>query len=97
MSAKEKDQIRIGPEVAPGAHLVTRRRGDDVRSAIIKRPKDGEAMSEGMEIVNISESGDDGWRDVRVLYRHGPAQVATPQYRAGYDRIFGKKPAVGLA
>lgn len=27
----------------------------------------------------------------------GPAQVATPAYRAGWDAIFGKKPAVGQA
>ncbi len=27
----------------------------------------------------------------------GPAQVATPRYREGYDRIFGKKKEVGLA
>jgi hypothetical protein len=27
----------------------------------------------------------------------GPAQVATPAYREGYDRIFGTKPAVGQA
>lgn len=32
-----------------------------------------------------------------VLPTSGPAQVATPAYRAGYDRIFGKKTAVGVA
>lgn len=28
---------------------------------------------------------------------HGPAQVASKEYREGYDRIFGTKPTVGKA
>ena len=34
---------------------------------------------------------------VQTATTTGPAQVATPAYRAGYDRIFGKKQKVGIA
>jgi hypothetical protein len=48
--------------------------------------------------VRVEEYEEDGWHDIETVYRvsDGPAQVATPAYRAGYDRIFGKK-EVGLA
>lgn len=29
--------------------------------------------------------------------KQGPVQVSTPAYRQGYDRIFGKKPVVGIS
>jgi hypothetical protein len=29
--------------------------------------------------------------------KSGPAQVATPAYRAGWEGVFGKKPVVGQA
>jgi hypothetical protein len=54
-------------------------------------------MLPGSEIAHISPEDSDGWHEVQTLYRNGPAQVATPKYREGYDRIFGKKPDVGLA
>jgi hypothetical protein len=62
--------------------------------------KDGDPIPEGAEIIRAGPEDDDGWRDVTTIYgeqRTGPAQVASPQYREGYDRIFGKKPEVGLA
>jgi hypothetical protein len=48
---------------------------------------------------------EDGWREAETLYSgpaqkaggDGPAQVATKEYREGYDRIFGKRGEVGLA
>ncbi len=91
-----KDQIRIGPELNDGRRVVIRRReGQDDELAAISKMKDGETLSEGAELIHIK--GDGEWKTVNVLYRHGPAQVATPSYRAGYDRIFGRKQPTGEA
>lgn len=40
----------------------------------------------------LCQRGEDG--RVRPVYRMkvGPAQVATEQYRGGWDRVFGKQP-----
>jgi hypothetical protein len=93
---KPRDQINLGPELAPGKRMAIRRRdGQEDEVSLISKMKDGEAVPAGAEIIHI-KPGDDEWHDVDVLYRSGPAQVATPRYREGYDRIFGKK-EVGLA
>ena len=41
--------------------------------------------------VEIIHYDDDGPQ------KSGPAQVATPAYRAGWEGVFGKKPVVGQA
>ena len=109
---KPKDQIRIGPEVAPGRRIAVRRCGDTIAVGTFVSMKDGQPIPEGAELIRLANKQDaDGWRDATVLYRNepeaelapleetrgsGPAQVATPAYRTGYDRIFGKQ-KVGLA
>lgn len=104
--SKQKDQVNIGPPIAPGVRAVARRRGDDITIGTFAEFKEGKPIAEGSEIMHVGAPDDEGWCDVDSLYRHGgearatsdgPPQVATPAYREGYDRIFGKKPAVGLA
>lgn len=94
-----KDRIR-----RRDGRVYTRRHSDGRTSEGILYPmQDGMPIPEGGELVDVSPPDDDGWQDVESLYKSdratsdGPAQVATPAYRAGYDRIFGKKPSVGLA
>jgi hypothetical protein len=61
--------------------------------------KDGQPIPEGAELIQVGAEDGEGWRDVTTVYkseRSGPAQVATPAYREGYDRIFGKQ-KMGLA
>jgi len=109
---KPKDQIQIGPEVSPGRRIAVRRRGDEVTVGTFGGMKEGRPIPEGAELVRVDPTCHDGWHDATVLYSHsalepepeeveethgsGPAQVATPAYREGYDRIFGKQ-KVGLA
>ena len=58
--------------------------------------KDGQPIPEGAELIQVGAEDSDGWRDVTTVYKSGPAQVATPAYREGYDRVFGKQ-KMGLA
>lgn len=98
MADNEKGKIKIGPEIAPGTHAAIRRDADGTeRTLSIRSAADGTPMSPNTEIALMSAEERDGWRDVQTVYRNGPAQVATPAYRDGYDRIFGKKPTVGEA
>jgi len=98
MADELKDQIRWGPQIGPDARVAIRRDADgNEREVLARQPGDGAPMLPGTEVVTVSPTCRDGWHDVETLYRHGPPQVATPKYREGYDRIFGKKPDVGLA
>lgn len=104
-----KDQMRLGPEIEPGHGAAVRRGADGkiVGFGTFTTVKDGQPIPEGVELIHVGAEDDDGWRDVTTLYgrepersapeRNGPAQVATPAYRNGYDRIFSKKREVGLA
>jgi len=100
MSKKKRDQILIGAETAPGQREAIRRYGDDVfEEGVFMEVKEGQPIPAGADFIDVKEPDAEGWSDVDVLYsnRSGPAQVTTPEYRKGHDRIFGKKQTVGLA
>lgn len=100
MNEKPKDQMRFGSEIEPGRGAAMRRSGNGVSFGTFAVMKEGQPIPEGAELVHVGASDDEGWRDVTTIYSHersGPAQVATPEYREGYDRIFGKKQKVGIA
>ena len=93
---KIKDQMRLSPD--GGAAM--RRNDGGLSFGTFVEMKEGQPIPEGAELVRLAPESEDGWRDVTSIYKRessGPAQVATPEYRAGYDRIFGKKQKVGLA
>ncbi len=98
---EKKEEISIGPAVGPDTHIALRRQGDEVREVLVRPLRDGTPIHEGTEIATMGNAREDAngatWRPLTSIYRHGPAQVATPSYRDGYDRIFGKKQKVGLA
>jgi len=82
--------IRDGEPLQPGEELVT-----------VGAPSGGYEEGRWHELTSIykrertsdnEQTSDDGERN-----QSGPPQVETPAYREGYDRIFGKKPSVGLA
>lgn len=90
--------------------MATRHHSDhSVENGYFSEAKDGKPIPPGAELVNIGPSNKTGWRpgesiyggrenpDTRRAASDGPAQVATPAYRDGYDRIFGKKATVGQA
>jgi len=91
---KTKDQMRLGHGAA------IRRQDGKLSVGTFVEVKEGQPIPEGYELIRVGAEGEDGWRDVTSIYggeRSGPAQVATPAYREGYDRIFGKKPVIGEA
>jgi len=95
----KKDEIQIGPEISPGVHLGLRRTPDGaVRKVTCMPSGDGVPLAPGSEVVDVEAASTDGWHKMTSLYKvPGPAQVATPAYREGYDRVFGKKQKAGLA
>ena len=56
-------------------------------------PTDGKALAPGRGLALISPD-DDGVHVVMedVVSPGGPAQVATPAYRSGWEQTFGSKP-----
>ena len=101
MKPKPTDEIRFGPEISPGVYSALRRQNGEIRRVVVSEAKEGAPLQSGREIAQVGEEENDGWYDLTSLYKlaagDGPAQVATPAYRAGHDRIFGKKQKVGIA
>lgn len=91
MSCDDKDLIMpIGP-LPDGRVLVSRHRPDhSEQMATIQPARDGVPMVEGQEYITASKvPRADGSYEVTGSYTHkGPAQVATPNYRDGWDRTF---------
>lgn len=99
MKDDEDDEILFGPEIAPGVRSALRRSPDgSIREVTCSPLKDGATLQPSSEIANVSKTSEGGWHKLTDVYKlSGPPQVATPRYREGYDRIFGKKQKVGLA
>lgn len=95
---KKKDKIWIGPQDETGQHRAVRDLGDgELQAAHFRVAKNGETVPPGSELVFLDpKQGNDGGYEVVASYKNGPAQVSTPAYRDGYDRIFGKQ-KTGLA
>ena len=88
------DRIQFEPN---GGALIEREDGERV-IGIVRPVEDGVPMAEGAELIESDGDTCGEWHTIRTLYKHsGPAQVATKEYREGYDRIFGAKRKVGLA
>jgi hypothetical protein len=88
----KKDQVRFESE----NHATIRRQDGRVEVGTFHEMREGQPMPDGAELVQIDYRPNSEWHDSKTLYKNGPSQVATPKYREGYDRIFGKK-EVGLA
>lgn len=77
-SSEKKDQIRIGPEIAPGKRATMRRRDDKISTGSFGGLKEGQPIPNGAEIISLGAPDPDGWHDVNVLYRHEEARAAAP-------------------
>lgn len=88
----KKDQVKFHSD----GHCALRRRDGNVEVGTFFEAHDGQPIPEGAELVQVDYNPRNEWHNAETLYKNGPAQVATPAYRDGYDRIFGKK-EVGLA
>lgn len=95
------DEICFGPEIEPGIRVAKRRCNGQIKHVKVAAVSDGEPIDPGSELATFDEQGrlEDGerWHTITSSYIHGPPQVATPAYRDGYDRIFGRKQEVGQA
>ncbi len=94
----DKEVLIPGPPI-PGGRVCLRHTADHKLAvgALVEVPE-GSPIPENAHVVE-QEDGvlKVGPSVAELKASHGPAQVATPAYREGHDRIFGKKPTVGLA
>lgn len=98
MHSDDKDgEIRFGAQVGEDAFMGVRRTEEAEEPILLRRLEDGAPVPPNSEVALINKECRDGWHTVKTLYRTGPAQVATPEYRDGWDRIFGGKQDVGAA
>ncbi len=94
MGCDNKDLITPVGVLADGRTIVSRHRPDhSVGMATIRPAPDGQSMSPGEELVTTRRRPD-GSIEIVDSYVHGaparsgPAQVATKDYRAGWERTF---------
>jgi hypothetical protein len=88
----KRDQVRFESD----NHATIKRQDGSVQFGTFDEMREGQPIPKGAELVQVDYHPENEWHNSETLYRNGPAQVATPAYREGYDRIFGKK-EVGLA
>ncbi len=103
---KETDVILLHAPTddGEGAKVLRARRGA-VEAGEVRPLKEGKPLGEGGEVVTLQPRPDAPCVcDVKVAYERtprrsstGPAQVATPTYRAQWERIFGKARPAGPA
>lgn len=85
-----KDFVQVvGPGPSPGSRLVLRHKPNHELEAAEARPvKEGQPIPDGSIVIGPPEA--DGRRPVIATIGHaGPAQVASDEYRDGWERIFG--------
>jgi len=98
--AKPEDVVVLGPELPDArGRLVLRKRGEQIEAGALRPSEEGKPIAH--ELVKLSPREGEEIYDVEVLYdgrpkpvedaRSGPAQVATDDYRAGWNRLFGKR------
>lgn len=87
---KRTDELTVGPEVEGGGRMFARCNENGVSVGTMSVAEDGKPLSEGSELVRLTHIENNRYQ-VEHLYSHGPAKVASEEYRNGWDRIFGKK------
>jgi hypothetical protein len=83
----ERDEFHI-KTITPIGTFGIRKKGDEEMPGVLSN---GEQI-EGERVAVTPRADDPRVLDLRPTYAtaKGPAQVATTEYRQGYDRIFGK-------
>jgi hypothetical protein len=102
-SAEDFDVVLLhGPTDDGGGSKVLRARPGRIEAGEVRPVAEGRPLAPGGEVVRLEQRTDaKALYDVHVDYkvpdadaeppssRSGPAQVATPAYRASWDRTFG--------
>lgn len=93
------DFIDLGPELAPEHYAAVRERGGATEPIVVRKVREGESLTDDALVLEKTDHPNRfAVTEVRALRAgHGPAQVASPQYRENFDRIFGGKQEVGQA
>lgn len=90
----------MGPPVGGDIFPFIRHRSNCTTEAgFVKQAKEGEPLYDGAVLLE-PRGQEPGAFNVVSTYKaqkSGPAQVATNEYREGYDRIFGGSQPVGQA
>lgn len=90
----------MGPPVENGLRPYVRHCSDcSAQTGFVKKVENGEPLYDGAVLLE-SRPGEPGAFNVLSTYKaekSGPAQVATKDYRDGWDRIFGGSTVVGQA
>ena len=93
-SCDNKDIIRPIQPMPDGRTLVERHRpGHTTELAYVEPPQDGKVLAPGEEIATTRARGDGTHEIVDSYVRPGgkPAQVATEEYRNGWQRTFSSR------
>ncbi len=98
-----EDVVHLGPELEDGGHPYVRHHPDgSVRGGVLRLAAEGMPLYDGAlqlrhrgpgPIFNVTNEYK---REVAQPECPGPAKVATPAYRTGWDNIFGNR-TVGQA
>ena len=100
--AAKKDDVALVIGATPDGETlgVLRKRGERVEPALVRRAVEGQPIQG--ELIRMKPREEPLLYDVDVVYdpseasddegdADGPAQVANPRYRKGWDRVFKKK------
>ena len=94
MSDEGEDVIKPICDHGDGSFTVERHRNGETELGVLQTGVEGRPIPPGVELLDISRRGDTDTYDARVMYKmaggNGPAQVATPKYKAGWDAVFSK-------
>ena len=82
--------VPLGPCEEGGFHVAAVKDGEIVAVNRGTFVKDGEPIHEGMDYYAVDSKNGKVVDSFRL--DSGPARVATPKYRNGWDAVFGKKP-----
>lgn len=84
--------VALGPEVAPSVRQCHFELADGSDGyGYVRKPQEGAPMRPGERLIDLHEADERGRFRAVERFRNGPARVASPAYREGWDAIFGKK------
>jgi hypothetical protein len=98
-----EDRMLLGPDLGDGARPCVRHLPDhSIQTGFVKPLVDGQPINGFDEVFAARYDPQHGDYEVKSLYSQpqtgvaqathkGPAKVTSNEYRAGYDRIFGKQ------
>ena len=94
MKAKREKTVRfLTPQCKHGTSVIELSDGEQTHVGPVKHVREGAALPPGHTLIHVEadDSREGYYRVTSEFTTPGPAQVATDEYRAGWDQIFGKR------